>query len=180
MNRQDVGKLVAVCIAMWPNHPADNIDVLVTGWEMALGDVPYDVAHQALAVYLREGRFFPAPSEIRKLAVDAITELPSGGDAWRMVLARMRATYPGHPAPSWEAPKPVKDAVQAMGGMHVLRMSEMPGADEARFLAIYASYREREARDADLPAIWTAKGRAAIADGEDGGLAIGDGRAAAD
>lgn len=164
MTRQEVGKLVAVCIATWPNHPVDNVAALVSAWELALGDVPYEVGNAALATYLREGTFFPAPAEIRTLAVEAVAGLPDAGDAWRLVLDRMKATYPGIPASPWDAPEPVRKTVDAMGGMEPLRRSENPGADHARFAKTYAVYRQRAAREADLPALWAGRQEATFGD----------------
>ena len=153
MTRDETARLVAICLATWTTHPVANVDALVTAWELALGDVPYPAAEAALGTYLREGRFFPAPTEIRALVLDATGAFPSGGDAWRMVLRRIRGTYPGQPAPPWEVPPAVKETVDQMGGIHALRMSEHPGADEARFLKLYEQNRLQTAREADVAAV---------------------------
>ena len=75
----------------------------------------------------------------------AVLIVPSAqaGDAWTMVQLRIKATYPGHTAPEWDAPFPVRQATQAMGGVHVLRMSENPMADRAHFIKLYSEYRKR-------------------------------------
>lgn len=68
MTNQEAGKLVAICLAMWPNHPVTDPLALVKGWELGLAGVPYADAERALQDYLAEGRFFPTPAEIRMLA----------------------------------------------------------------------------------------------------------------
>ena len=162
MTREEAGRLVAVFKAAWPNHPVPNAEALVTAWEIALADVPYGMAQQAAAMYLREGRFFPAPAEIRTLVIDRLGILPDGGEAWRMVLDRMRSTYPGREAAPWAIPEAVRLAVEAVGGLHTLRMSDEPGADQARFLKVYGTYRQRAARELDVALLITGGERTAI------------------
>lgn len=66
MEHKEAAKLVAVCLAMWPNHPVANLDGLIAGWEMALADLDYRDCEAALRDYLQTGTFFPAPAEIRQ------------------------------------------------------------------------------------------------------------------
>lgn len=166
MNREEAGRLVAVCVATWSSHPVGDPAALVTAWEMALADVPYPLGQRALGLYLREGRFFPAPAEVRALVVDQLGVIPEEGEAWRMVVARMRTTYPGIPAAPWAAPEPVRLAVEAMGGMHVLRLSDDPGDDQKRFFRVYRTYRQRAARELDVAALTAGGGEKALPDGE--------------
>ncbi len=152
MNRQEIGRLVAVCLTSYPNHSASADDV-ITAWEFALAELPYDAAAAAIKVHMKESPFFPAPSEIYQRVIDQTGALPSGGDAWGMVQARLSAAYLGYPASTWDAPYPVRQAVTAMGGMHQLRMSENPMADRAHFIRFYEDIRKQAARNVDIAAL---------------------------
>lgn len=68
MTNQQAAQLVAICTAMWPNHPVRDPAALVKGWQLGLTGVAYADAERALQDYLAEGTFFPSPAEIRKLA----------------------------------------------------------------------------------------------------------------
>lgn len=149
MNRQEIGRLVAVCFTSYPNHSATAADV-ATAWEFALADVPYEAAAAAIKTHLKESPFFPSPSEIYQRVLDQTGALPNAGDAWGLVQARIASTYPGLPATDWDAPYPVREAARAMGGIHTLRMSDNPMADRAHFIKFYEQYRQRAAREVDI------------------------------
>lgn len=152
MNISECSKIIAVLSAHAPNHPVS--DATVTAWSMAMDDVPYDAAQWAVREWLRHRKWFPFPSEIRDMLTEQLSGLPSVEDAWRLVLGRMRSTYPGHEAPAWHMPVEVRRAVEAMGGVHVLRMSQAPGIDAKRFAEIYGQYRERSLRETCIPDLW--------------------------
>lgn len=152
MNRQEIGRLVAVCFTSYPNHSATPDDV-ATAWEFALADVPYEASAAAIKAHLQESPFFPSPSEIYQRALDMTGALPSAGDAWGIVQARISSTYPGQEATEWDAPHPVREAARAMGGINTLRMSENPMADRAHFIKFYEQYRQRAARAVDIAAL---------------------------
>lgn len=161
MTKNEMSRLIAVLQAQYPHHDVADGEALLLGWQMALGDVPYEAATEAVVAWLRSGeRFFPSAGQLRQLVIDDTGALPSGPDAWAMVLARMKSTYPGHPAPPWDAPECVRQAVKAMGGMDVLRHSEEPGIDRTQFLKIYETYRARATRSLDLGAL--GDGRAVV------------------
>jgi len=154
VNRAEIGRLIHVLQAEYPHHQVADVETLILAWTMGLGDLPYHVVAEAAVSWIRSGeRFFPSSGQLRQLVIDWTGALPSGSDAWTMVMDRMRSTYPGHPAPSWDVPDPVRQAVKAMGGMDVIRHSEAPGIDRSQYLKIYETYRARAARDADVAAL---------------------------
>lgn len=151
MTTEDINKLIGVCMHTWPNERVDDPDVLEVAWTMVLGDVPYPVASEALGWYMKDGNaFFPKPGQLYQIVLGMTGALPDAGDAWSMVQARISSTYPGHPADKWDAPFPVRQATEAMGGIYTLRMSENPMADRAHFLKIYGDYRQRAAREVNI------------------------------
>ena len=52
--------------------------------------------------------------------------------------------------PPFMGPKPVADAVQAIGGFHRLRTSTDPAKDREAFVRAYDTYAQRAARDLDV------------------------------
>jgi len=169
MTREEIGKIIAVLMAAYPSHPVPNPDMLVTVWEMTMGDMPYRHVQAAVAHYLQQGgdssyRGWPDISTIRRIISDAVLQLPDAAEAWRLVLERMHATYPGHPASDWDIPTALRRSVEAIGGIHALRMSENLGADQRRFVEVYRQYAERAIREADLPALAAAMDDRALGD----------------
>ena len=151
MTLNEISKLQAVIMVTWPNHRVDNPEAAINAWEMVLGEVPYPIVSQALTQYIREGHdFAPNAGQLYQIVLDMTDALPDAGDAWTLVQLRIRQTYPGHEAPEWDAPFPVRQATRAMGGVHVLRMSENPMADRAHFIKIYNQYRTRAAREVNI------------------------------
>lgn len=151
MTPEEISRLIAVIMHTWPNHRIDDPEVAIHAWSMVLAEVPYPVASEALAQYMREGHeFAPNAGLLYQIVLDMTDALPNAGDAWTLVQLRIKATYPGHTAPEWDAPFPVRQATQAMGGVHVLRMSENPMADRAHFIKLYSEYRKRAAREVNI------------------------------
>ncbi len=151
MTPEEISRLIAVIMHTWPNHRIDDPEVAIHAWSMVLAEVPYPVASEALAQYMREGHeFAPNAGLLYQIVLDMTDALPNAGDAWTLVQIRIGQTYPGHPAPDWDAPWPVRQATKAMGGVHVLRMSENPMADRAHFIRLYGEYRKRAAREVNI------------------------------
>lgn len=152
MNAIEIAKLAAVCLKHYDNTSA-SVDDIVQSWSFSLGAVPYSAAAEAIRHHMLESPFFPKASDIYSRVIDRSGAIPNPGPAWELVLARMKTVYPGQPAPPWDAPYPVRQAVKAMGGIQMLQQSENPMADRAHFLRIYPEYRQAAVRSVDIAAL---------------------------
>lgn len=153
MTPHEIAKLAAVCLKNYDNTSA-SVDDIVQSWSFSLSAVPYAAAAEAIRHHILESPFFPKASDIYTRVLDQTGALPDPGSAWAEVVARISSTYPGQPAPDWDAPYPIRQAVRAMGGIQTLRMSENPMADRAHFMKIiYPEYRQAAIRAVDIAAL---------------------------
>lgn len=148
MTREEIGRLLTVLRATYHNVKLDNAQATMDAWHLALIDAPYVVMERAARAWIGTERWFPTPAELRMLAIEDAGGLPTGGDAWAMVTRHMRQNGPL--GPKFAGPKPVNDAVMAIGGWGQLRASEEPAYDRQAFLKAYETYRMRVARDFDM------------------------------
>lgn len=164
MTPPEISRLAAICFTNYPNNNT-SLDDVILSWSFTLAEVPYENAADALRVHMRESPFFPTASEIYGRVIELSGAVPTPGQAWEMVLDRMRATYPGHDAPTWDAPFPVREALRQIGGMDALRMSTKPGADRHNYTTeVYPPVRQRAIRE--TPIAWLcAYGSAALEPG---------------
>jgi len=112
MERKDVTRLLGVLKAAWPDRTIG--EDTVTAYEMAWCDLPADLGQRAVAEYIRTGKFFPAPAEIRELALRAGLGLPAAEIAWAEAQRVMSGFRPGDAPPLWSS-KVLEDAVNAIG-----------------------------------------------------------------
>jgi hypothetical protein len=152
MNLSEATELVAILQAHAPHH--QTTEATFRAWQLAMEDVPIAAAMLAAKLWMRHHKHFPYPAELREIIGEQLTGLPSAEDAWQLVLNRMRGSYFPQLAEDWDAPWPVQQAVQSIGGIHALRMSERPGLDAKRFADAYAMYRERAIRELDITTAW--------------------------
>lgn len=149
MTKSECAKLIAVLLATYPSADPPSVPALTAAWEMSLGDVPYPAAEAAIRAYVKTGRFFPTPAEIRGLVASRGGIVPDAGDAWAMVRRHLRETNTVTGG-MFAGPEPVRQAVEAIGGWWRLRMSETPEADRAAFGRVYEVYRQRAIADVDF------------------------------
>lgn len=154
MTRSETSKIVFMLAATLQHQSGSigDVESLVAGWHLALEDVDYPDAEAAVRVYLRTGKWFPAPSEIRNLVAKRVLNLPDAPDAWTMVLRHLRDYHPVNAHP-FDGPEAVKLAVAAMGGFHTLRMSEHPEKDRDQFMRVYPTYLRRAEQETDLRSV---------------------------
>lgn len=152
MTLQEAGQLLALVKSRYPNANFGDPRTAARAWEMTLDDVPYEAAESALRAWFKRDKWPPDPSELRGLILSAIAEVPESGDAWEMVRAHLRATYPGLPGPGFAGPEAVRRAVEALGGWHALRVSEQPERDRDAFFRVYPQYAKRAAATVDVDA----------------------------
>lgn len=90
MNAPETQALLSILSSVWPNHPIT--DDTVTAWSWAFEDVPAAAAHDAAKQWLRAGKpFFPAPSDLRRLAaIDRVAPDLVPEAAWAEVKAEVR------------------------------------------------------------------------------------------
>ena len=152
MTDGEVATLIAILHAHAPRH--EVTDETYTLWEWALEDVPFAAAKYAVRDWVKHHKHFPFPTEIREAIIGALLDLPDADAAWAMVQARIRATYPGFPAPRWDAPAAIIEAVQDIGGIYNLRQSERPERDRERFRSVYNEARSDAMKHTDVAALW--------------------------
>lgn len=167
MTKQQMTQLIEMLQAEYPSHRIDNPESLLFSWAMQMADVPFEAGAMAAAAWIRSGeRFFPTSGQLFQLVATESGAVPSMPNAWEMVLCRMRTTYPGFSAPPWDAPPSVKEALKAMGGMHVVRVSENIGVERSQFAKMYEVYRQRAVRSADLSEATIGDGTPALGVGD--------------
>jgi hypothetical protein len=152
MNKSDCAKIIAILATN--DRTGVVTPATIDAWELVMQDIPYEAAQVAAYQWLMHSKWFPMPAEFRDILVNALTGLPDPDDAWSVVIARMKATYPGQDAPAWDAPEAIRLAVQTMGGMSTLRTSSNAGKDAERFATVYRRYRDRELQNFDIGAEW--------------------------
>lgn len=151
MNRQETAQTLVIMRTIWPNIAVD--DATIQAWQWALGDMPMAVVEPELKRWMRTSQFPPKPAEILGLIAEGLTDLPTPGEAWLMVRARMNGAYRAEDRGYWSVPQEVKDAVEQTGGMYNLRESQNFGYDETRFLKLYAEIRDRTIKDLQVNGI---------------------------
>lgn len=147
MTRDEVAKLLAILHVAWPNVPSGDAAAQVSAYHLALADVPYVAGEAAVVAWLRTGRFFPAPAELRELAAEALGLAPGVDQAWSEVAAAIRAVG------SYGQPRfshPLIAGVVCRIGWRALCTSENPGADREHFCRLYQAHRSRFLREAHL------------------------------
>jgi hypothetical protein len=142
MTRQEAARVLAVIQSRYPQANFGRPETAAEAWAMTLDDVPYGSVMTALGSWFKANRWPPDPSELRGLVLAEANAVPDAADAWEMVLRHMRENgrIGGFP---FAGPEPVRQAVEAIGGWHVLRMSEFPGKDRESFERVYPTYAKR-------------------------------------
>lgn len=142
MTITEAAEMLAVLKAAWPNHPLD----VATGakvYHRALQDIPGHLVEKALDEWLRTGKFFPAPSEIRALALRAGLDTPSAEEAWAEVEYQFHHGPYAKEFPKWST-QILEQTVRTLGWeqMRATDDSDM-GTLRAQFRNTYDSYAKR-------------------------------------
>ena len=66
MLREETAKLLMMIQGAYPNYKPDNKTVTINTWNLALSDIPFDLAQKAFLAYLRADTkgFAPAPGQL--------------------------------------------------------------------------------------------------------------------
>ena len=148
MTPQEITSILAVLKGTY-NHRFEVTKATEASWNMIVGDLDFHAVNTAIANWMMSGEGWPpVPTEVRKIVLDTSGALPSPETAWLMVQERIRNTYPGHPVDKWEVPDAVSKAVNDVGGIRAIRMTEKPEDMERRFRKAYDA--RRQARQVTL------------------------------
>jgi hypothetical protein len=135
MTEEQTTKMLAVLRAAFPEMKVE--DSTIIAWNMGMKDLPVDVVRKVVHDWILDEEWPPKVAQIRKRTLQSMTQFPTIDQAWRMVLNRVKSTYPGFNNDPWEAPQIVKDTLQAIGGIGTVRRSEKPDKTEEAFTRAY-------------------------------------------
>lgn len=154
MTRDETIRALAVLAAVWPTR--EITDATIEAYGMAWADLPYAAVNAAIGAWLRQGKFFPAPSEIRELVIGKAAALDGAEQAWGEVKRQIAAVgHRGHPR--WSS-EPLEQAVAAIGWRDLCVCQEGDaGTLRAHFYRTYESYRRQYATEHDYPELVAAR-----------------------
>lgn len=78
MNHQETAKLLAVMHTVWKDNTESDVHAQTAAYQLALEDVSYQDASEAMKRCLQELVFFPKPAEIRERLPRTATALAAG------------------------------------------------------------------------------------------------------
>jgi hypothetical protein len=127
---------------------------IVDSWCLFLGDMPYDLAQQALVKVMCAARNFPLPAEIRDAAVSLLGGgLPTWEEAWQELLKAI-SDYGMYRVPQWTH-EAIGEVVKATWGSWQRCCESMPAgggsAERAQFRDMYLGLTRHDREAATLP-----------------------------
>ncbi|MFA5186374.1 MAG: hypothetical protein WC551_07865 [Patescibacteria group bacterium] len=144
MLKSEVGKLVQMLMAAYPNSKADPKTAAV--YEMALTDLDLVKAQRAVLRLLSTTKFLPTISEIREAATALdIGPRRSGAEAWCDVMKQIDDEG-AYGTPSFDDPI-VADIVKQWGWRRLCFEGSLE-SDRARFIETYEAIASRRREDA--------------------------------
>jgi len=155
-SNEAIERMFEVFAEVWPRDDERVSERTLDVYARCLADVPDELVAAATVKVVSEATFYPKPSEIRAAAL-ALTmpEGLTGAEAWGQVCAYIRR-WPagGYFVGQHIDPPPLSEhlqrAVDAMGGLTYLRLSENPVADRARFIEVYGVMERRRREEARM------------------------------
>jgi len=144
----ETARLIAILKMAWPAHPLEAEQGAAV-YHRALADIPFELAERAVDEWLRTGKFFPAASEIRELALRAGVGLPAAEIAWREAQRVVGGYRPGDAPPLWSS-KVLEETVASVG-WGTIKMCDVDnvGTTRAHFRDTYnALLKQAAANDA--------------------------------
>lgn len=154
-------------------HPGKELgEDTPRAYEAALGDLPVDLLKAAVLHCLATSRWFPSIAEVRGAAADILARAqghPTALEAWGQLRRWLRSPKSvivnGQRYQRRALPEPAMRALAALGGEAMVRDSENPTADRARFVEVYNQLLERErGQMMQLPAVAQMVARLAASD----------------
>ena len=107
MTKGEIGKLVTLATANFPNLQEKDMRPTMVLWEKMLSDMPYELAEIALIKVLSTGRFFPTVAELREAAAQINQpRVMDASEAWGQVMDGLRkfGLYQAREAMEWFSP----------------------------------------------------------------------------
>jgi hypothetical protein len=150
MTLSETTKLLSLlCLAFNPGERAQKAAEMAAMYHRAWEALPFDVAQRAVDAWLATGRFFPAPSEIRRLALCDALDLPPAPLAWDEV--RKRIADVGHyGVPRWSTAV-LERAVRAVGWRSICLCDDADlGTLRAQFRRAYEAALESQMAAPDV------------------------------
>lgn len=128
MLREETAKLLMMIQGAYPNYKPDNKTITINTWNLALSDIPFDLAQKAFLAYLRADTkgFAPTPGQliafVRELNTpQQLNEL----EAWSLVEKAIRNSIYNSQEEFSKLPPLVQKAV---GSPNVLRLWAADGS----------------------------------------------------
>lgn len=161
MTIAETARLIAILKMAWPAHPLEAEQGAAV-YHRAMADIPFDLAERAVDEWLRTGKFFPAPAEIRELALRAGVGLPAAEIAWQEAQRVIGGYRPGDPAPLWSS-RVLEETVNAVGWSAIKACeADQLGTLRAQFRDTYNALLRRVTADDARDALAEAEGRRAL------------------
>src|SRR5690606_33526150 len=154
MRPDEVAELLAYISDSVPNGTYG--DRAVQGFYDGLHDLPTEKVVAATKSVIRRKPFKPSVSEIR----DEVYRLSGIGDADDEWIAILEIVKQGPPWPTLENPV-AEQALQSIGGLPMLRLTERPDMARKDFVAAYDRVRDRELGEPKATMLMLRTGRGA-------------------
>ena len=179
-----VKAMLAAFAQNWPEK-ADHCQQqdTIAFWHRHLQDMDDGLLRAAAKTVLCEAKYFPRVADLREMAFRLQKDMygiPEAEEAWGIVTRWLRATSyvmcsDGMARKKPPLPVPLRKAVDAIGGLEALSLSENATADRARFIAAYERTMARAQHEATmLPEVRELVQRAALPEGLRGLLPEGE------
>ncbi len=154
MTKQEIGILISLTAANFPNMQERDLRPTANLWKEVLSDIPFDVAKAAIIKVLATAKFWPTVAEIREAAaVITNPHILSPAEAWALVeQANDRYGYYRSEEGMKSLPPLVQLVVRSLGGFREVCASENPGVTRGQFMKMYEQHASREREMAVLPA----------------------------
>ncbi|UWG96812.1 replicative helicase loader/inhibitor [Dehalobacter sp. DCM] len=152
MNKEEIGKLVAMALANFPNMQEKDMGPTMALWQQMLSDMPYDVAKAALMRVLATAKFFPTVAEIREAAVsNSQPNRLSAPEAWEEATRAIRKYGYYKEQEGLDSLSPAtRKAVQSIGWKSFCT-NEDEGVLRGQFRMAFETMATRDAEVARLP-----------------------------
>lgn len=160
-SEQTMAKVYGILKGVWPKEVAAWSPVTLEVYSRVLADLGDEHVMAGVVKAVSESTFLPKPAELRKACLDMTTPVGmTAGEAWGYVCQYIRdwpagEGYSGryengrHIDPP-ALPEMIQRAVDAVGGMTYLRLSENSMSDRARFMDVYQVLADREREHARM------------------------------
>ena len=138
MNREETKRILTFIASASSNFAKDqDPNMMITAWQIVLGDVSYQEAQVATVKMIRDNKFPSAGALMEKVREARLNNVPTAEEAWTEVIKKLDP----YKAPTWST-KTIQEAVRVMG-YKSLCASEKPSVDRAQFFKIYNNLLER-------------------------------------